>query len=61
MIVRAYLGLVVRSLLSVLGSSVNRPTKHGASAARGQFWIGRGEHESHHEALNPASANPSLH
>lgn len=61
MIVRANLGLVVRSLLSVPGSSVNRPTKHGASDARGQFWIGKGKHEPHHEALDPASANPSLH
>ena len=48
MIVRAYLGLVVRSLLSVPGSSVNRPTKYGASDARGQFWIGDGKHELHH-------------
>jgi hypothetical protein len=36
--------LVVRSLLSIPESSVNRPTKFGASGARGPFWIGKGWH-----------------
>lgn len=40
--------LVARSLLSVPDSSVNRPTKNRASGARAQFWIGKGQHESHH-------------
>ena len=32
--------LVVRSLLSVHDSGVNRPTKYTASGARGLFWAG---------------------
>ena len=34
--------LVVRSLLSIPDSSVNRPTKYRASGARRQFWIAKG-------------------
>jgi leucyl-tRNA synthetase len=40
--------LVVRSLLSVPDSSVNRPTKPIASGARGHFGKGKGQHGSHH-------------
>ena len=40
--------LVVRSLLSVPDSGVNRLTKNTASGARGRFGQGIGQHESHH-------------
>lgn len=42
------LTLVVRSLLSVSESSVNRPTEVVASGARGRPKIVKGQHESHH-------------
>jgi hypothetical protein len=34
--------LVIRSLLSVRGSSVSRPTKYRASGAQAQLCIGKG-------------------
>jgi hypothetical protein len=40
--------LVVRSLLSVPDSGVNRHTKFMASGARAHFGDGKGQHESHH-------------
>jgi len=40
---------MVRSLLSFPDSSANRPIKYSANGARGQVWIAKGHHKSHHQ------------
>jgi len=51
--------LVVRSLPSVPGCSVNRPTKHGASGARGHAEGGKDQHEWHHQNTPQGRMTPS--